>query len=294
MPKMIDLTGEKFGKLTVLRKTKNNKNGRVTWECRCDCGNMCYVSSDCLRRKNGTKSCGCVSLERIKNLNKGKSRKKDITGQRFGRLTVISFSHRNGAKLYWKCRCDCGKEIITRGDGLKSGHTNSCGCYNREILKNAKWNETHGKSRTKIHGIWFNMKRRCYDPNSDEYPNYGGRGIEICPEWLGEHGAENFIKWAYSTGYDENAEFGECTIDRIDTNGNYEPSNCRWSTMKEQGNNKRNNRYITHNGETKTLTQWCEYYRLPYHTVKARIYRGWDIEDAFFRPIGNNGRKKNK
>ncbi len=290
----IDLTGQRFGKLTVLRQAKNNKKGRIVWECRCDCGSICDVSSDCLRRKNGTKSCGCTSIERISKLNKGKIMREDLTGKKFGRLTVVEFSHKNRNRVYWKCQCDCGNEVTIRADGLKTGHTNSCGCYNKEVLRNAKWNETHGKSKSKIHEIWRNMKNRCYNPNTDEYQNYGGRGITVCSEWIGEHGAENFIKWALKSGYDENADFGQCTIDRIDVDGNYCPENCKWSTMKEQGNNKRNNRYITYNGETKTLTQWCEYYGLPYHTIKARIYRGWDIEDAFFRPIGNNGRKKNK
>lgn len=220
--------------------------------------------------------------------------REDLTGRKFGRLTAIEFSHKERNRIYWKCRCDCGNEVTIRSDGLKTGHANSCGCYNKEVLRNAKWNETHGKSKSKIYEIWCNMKNRCYSPNTDEYQNYGSRGIMICSEWLGEHGAENFIKWALENGYDENIEFGKRTIDRIDVNGDYCPENCKWPTMKEQGNNKRNNRYITHNGETKTLTQWCEYYKLPYHTIKARIYRGWDIEDAFFIPIGNNGRKKNK
>ena len=296
MSKFIDLTGKRFGKLTVLERAENNKDGRVVWKCQCDCGNITHVRSYCLlgKGRNGTKSCGCVSLERIRNLNKGKSLKKDITGQKFGKLTVIGFSHRDGTRVYWKCLCECGNEIITRGDGLKNGHTVSCGCYNKEMLKNSIHNIKHGHSGTRLHGIWFGMKERCYREECDQYPNYGARGITICPEWLGKHGAENFIKWAFENGYDEKADFGQCTIERIDNDKGYSPENCRWATAKEQGNNKRNNRYITYNGETKTLTQWCEYYGLCYNTVKRRIYRGWDIEDAFFRPIGENGRKKNK
>lgn len=288
----IDLTGQRFGKLIVLRQSVNNNQGRVTWECQCDCGKICYVTSDCLRRKNGTKSCGCISKERISNLNKGKIKRENLTSQRFGRLTVIEFSHKKGDKTYWKCKCDCGKEVLVRSDALKTGHTNSCGCYNKEILRKAKWNETHGKTNSKIHSIWFNMKNRCYNPNTDEYSNYGGRGIKVCDEWLGEHGAENFIKWAFENGYDENADFGKCTIDRINVNQDYCPENCRWATMKEQANNKRNNRYITYNGETKTLKEWCEYYNLNYDTVKRRIYSGWSVEEAFFKPIGNNRKIK--
>lgn len=288
----IDLTDKRFGRLVVMTESDQRLNGRTTWKCKCDCGNTTLVTSDCLRRKNGTSSCGCISIERIRNLNKGKSLKEDITGQKFGRLTVIEFSHIEKRKTYWKCRCDCGKEIITRADGLKNGHTSSCGCYNKEILQNATHNIKHGFSKKRIYHIWEDMKNRCYAERGEQYCNYGGRGISVCDEWLGEDGAKKFIKWAYANGYDENAQFGECTLDRIDVNGNYEPQNCRWVSAKKQANNTRKNLYISYMGETKTLAEWCEHLGLPYHTIKKRIYSGWNIEDAFLKPIGNNGRKK--
>lgn len=200
----------------------------------------------------------------------------DLTGQKFARLTVIERAENNNrGNAMWRCKCDCGNEIITRGSCLTTGNTKSCGCYRLEqIISRCK---THGKSHSRIHNEWQNMKKRCFDEQCKSYRDYGGRGITICAEWLGEHGAENFISWACKNGYEENLQ-----IDRIDNNGNYCPENCRWATKKEQANNRRSNILITYNGKTQTLKQWCEELGLNYVLTRQRIRRNhWSAEKAF-------------
>lgn len=200
----------------------------------------------------------------------------DLTGQKYGRLTVIERCGSNSlGNAMWRCRCDCGNEIVIRGSCLTTGNTKSCGCYRRE--QTISRSQTHGKSHTRIHYEWQSMKNRCFDKKDKSYPDYGERGITVCPEWLGKHGAENFISWAYNNGYSD-----DLTIDRKDPDGNYCPENCRWSTRKEQANNKRNNILVTYNGETKTLKQWCEELNLDYAITRQRIRRNhWSIEKAF-------------
>lgn len=157
---------------------------------------------------------------------------KDITGQKFGKLTVIK--HAKSKKGYhgamWECVCECGNTIVVNGQNLKSGNTTSCGCIGRE--NRAASVRTHGMSGSRLHRIWKAMHTRCYNPNSYAYKYYGGRGIQICDEWKDDF--QDFYRWSMSHGYAENL-----TIDRINTNGNYEPNNCRWTTIAEQNKNKR-------------------------------------------------------
>jgi hypothetical protein len=168
----------------------------------------------------------------------------DISGQRFGMLTAISIDHlsvqRNGcARALWKCRCDCGNETVASISNLRNGHTRSCGCL---VVESAsKTHFKHGdKGKDKVdrlYPVWRSMKQRCQLPSMTHYKDYGGRGITVCKEW---QDYIQFKRWAIKNGYDENAPRGKCTIDRIDVNGNYEPSNCRWVDMKIQAHNKRN------------------------------------------------------
>lgn len=167
---------------------------------------------------------------------------KDYTGQKFGRLTVLQRTGSINGRSFFLCQCECGKYINCRSDGLISGRTSSCGCYHKEVVGRINRGKptatlTHGKSYTRLYKVYSDMKCRCFNPHSHNYKYYGERGITICEEWLEDY--MNFEKWAMENGYDENAKYGECTIDRINVNGNYEPSNCRWVSMAVQAKNKR-------------------------------------------------------
>lgn len=197
----------------------------------------------------------------------------DLTGQRFGMLTVIC---RNGTssdkQALWECKCDCGKVHFVRGRDLRSGHTKTCGCKSHELTNAAKI--THGQSDSRVYGIWRAMRSRCYLPSVKEYKNYGGRGITVCDEWRNDFQA--FYDWAMANGYAE-----DLTIERKDVNGNYEPSNCRWVTNKEQQNNKRNNHLLEYNGEIHTITEWSEITGIKKTTIERRINKyGWSIEKS--------------
>ncbi len=164
---------------------------------------------------------------------------KDLAGIRFGRITVISIIGRNKfKKLEWLCQCDCGNTFSALGNDLRTGRTISCGCYKKEML--IRHNTKHDSCSNRLYGVWKSMKQRCTNPNCKDYKNYGNRGICVCDEWF--HDFNAFRNWAYSHGYDETAPQYQCTIDRIDPDGNYCPDNCRWVDMKEQRNNQRNSK----------------------------------------------------
>lgn len=188
---------------------------------------------------------------------------EDLTGNRYGKLTVVKRVYKDGErKTHWLCKCDCGNETVVSSDNLKNGHTKSCGCLRVETSKVSL--TTHGLSKTRLYKIYKGMKARTTNSSCNEYKNYGGRDIKICDEWLNDFTA--FYCWAMGNGYKDGL-----TIDRIDVNGNYEPSNCRWATMKEQQNNRTNNHNITHNGETLTMKQWAEKLGINYKTLERRI-----------------------
>ena len=167
------------------------------------------------------------------------SKLKDLTGQTFERLTVVSRAENSkDGQARWNCKCVCGNTTIVSGVYLRRGKIKSCGCYMREVIADiGRQSKIHGESKTRLYRVWRGIKQRVNDPNRAKYKYYGGRGITICPEW--DHSYETFRDWALSHGYDPNAKFGECTIDRIDMNGNYEPSNCRWVSIAENNRNRR-------------------------------------------------------
>lgn len=154
--------------------------------------------------------------------------------------------------------------------------------------KNAKNpNYKHGLRKTRLFSIWANMKTRCINPRSTHYNRYGGRGITVCDEWRDNF--QSFYEWAMANGYKD-----DLTIDRIDNNGNYEPSNCRWTTSKEQARNTSRNVLITIDGETKSLMSWCEKYNINYKTVRDRLKRGWTIEKSLTESVNLKFCRKDK
>lgn len=184
---------------------------------------------------------------------------KDMTNMRFERLTVIERApdrvQENGRRrIMWHCKCDCGNEVNVSGEDLRSGHTRSCGCIHSEQL--ADRNRTHDHSQDRLYKVWNGIKKRCYNINSKDYKNYGGRGISVCEQWKFDYNV--FREWAYNNGYDENAKHGQCTLDRIDVNGNYCPENCRWVDNKRQQRNKQNTLYLEYDGKLMTFADFCD------------------------------------
>lgn len=198
---------------------------------------------------------------------------EDLTGRRFGKLTVLSWAENNKHnKSVWRCLCDCtNPDVYVIGANLKSGNSTQCKeCKARSMVK-------HSVNDKRILNIWNGIKQRCYNQNHDAYHHYGGRGIKMCDEWL--NNAEEFEIWANKNGYSK-----DLTIDRIEVNGNYEPSNCRWATDDEQQSNRRNNVLLTFNGETKTVRQWEGVSEVSRTTIQKRIFNGETDKDKIFAP----------
>jgi hypothetical protein len=212
---------------------------------------------------------------------------KDLTGLKFGRLTVICRSkNEKGKQTRWLCKCDCGKEKTIIGVHLTNGMSKSCGCMQKEIVSKIKTiNGLNSKSR--LYKIFCGMKQRCYNTNEKAYHNYGGRGITVCDEWL--NNTLLFIAWAKSNGYKNNL-----TIERINNDKGYSPDNCKWATRKEQNRNRRDNVFITFKKETKNLIDWAEYLNMNHHTIMNRIKSGWTVKDALtVKPVvGRNQTNK--
>ena len=197
----------------------------------------------------------------------------DLTNQRYGSLVALYPTERRAksGSIFWVFQCDCGKQKELNSNSVRMGLTKSCGCQYAP----------HRETKTRLHTIWVDMRMRC-KPN---VRGYGAKGVTVCEEW---NTYINFRDWALANGYRD-----DLTIDRIDFNGNYEPSNCRWATYKEQGNNTSSNHKVTLNGETHNIKEWVEIlHTVEYCTVFRRIRDGWSIEDALLTPATPQNQKR--
>lgn len=198
------------------------------------------------------------------------NRFQDLTGKKFGRLTVLGLGESLRKVLRWDCRCECGGKALVHGASLKSGNTQSCGCVQRERTGNTS--RRHGKSQTKEYSCWSEMRRRVLNPNHKRYGYYGGRGIVICERW------SDFASFL--------TDMGECPkhcwgLGRINNQGNYEPGNVRWETYEQQLNNTRRNKYFAMGDRRQTLTQWCREFGIDPIKTNNLLRKGLPPERAF-------------
>lgn len=203
----------------------------------------------------------------------------NIAGKTYGRLLVIKrVENDNTNHSQWQCLCACGNYVNVRTFNLKKGNIKSCGCLKKEQDKVNLRKPTHRKTHTRIYNIYHNMKQRCYNPNNTGYYRYGKRNIQVCDEW--KNSFEKFYEWAITNGYQDNL-----TIDRIDNNGNYEPSNCRWVDKITQSNNTEKTRFYTYNGETLTISQLAKKYNIKRKLLSRRLCEdNWSINKAITTP----------
>lgn len=199
-----------------------------------------------------------------------------LVGKRYGRLLVIERAESKSGKTRWLCKCDCGNECVVHATALTTGNTRSCGCYKRENAQ--KLYSTVRQKDKRLYAVWNGIKQRCQNEKNSSYMNYGGRGIRIDSKWADNY--EAFYKWAIKAGYRKGME-----IDRIDNDGDYCESNCRFVDRTVQANNKRNINFFTINGITKSFAQWCREYNMDYYLVRQRVYKlGWAMEKALTTP----------
>lgn len=206
----------------------------------------------------------------------------NLVGQKFGRLTVTNRAENDKkGNTRWLCSCSCGKQGIVCGYHLKSGAIKSCGCIKKEMLSNRE--NAHHKAGTRLYRIWAGIKERCFNSNHKNYNRYKGRGITMCNEW--KDNFMSFYNWAVNNGYKQGL-----TIERINNDGNYEPSNCRWATRWEQANNTSHNHFIVYNGEKHTVSQWSKKTGIKYSVLRGRILDGLPLWKCFYPgKLSNNG-----
>lgn len=199
----------------------------------------------------------------------------DITGMKSGRLTAL---HKDGHDKYghplWLCECECGDTARVLTASILHNKTKSCGCYYADTRHEVA--KTHGSTYTRLYKIWAGIHRRCDNPNSKDWKYYGGKGVSVCDEWKDYR---NFEKWAIESGYSD-----ALSIDRIDSNHDYCPENCRWADKYQQMNNTSKNHFITINGETHTIAEWSRIRGISLSTIFYRLKAGWDEDLAIIAP----------
>lgn len=292
-PRFVSPTGKRFDRLFVLAFAGNRK-GHSYWKSVCDCGEMVVMSQKDLKRKS-TRSCGCAKVNYLGTAkgDKGGPKKisralydtikmpsharfKNLLGKRFEKLFVLAFDGKRGDSSYWKCVCDCGSMRVVRTTDLGSGRVRSCGCGKDKRPQ-------RGRELDPEYMVWSNMRRRCGEPSNQDYRNYGGKGITVCERWAKY---ENFIE---DMGRRPTPDY---SIDRIDGNGNYELSNCRWATATEQARNISTNVLIEHDGKRMCIAEWAEELGMNQHTLGARIRSGWSAKEAIETPVGEKRPKE--
>ena len=207
--------------------------------------------------------------------------KLNLLGKRFGMLTVINEAPKQGRWNCWFCKCDCGKEKIVKTDNLVRGFTKSCGCSTIKLQLKSRKVDMH--SRDRLYRIYYKIKRRCNRPN---VKYYSSKGVKLCEEWNNDY--YSFYNWAMNNGYKDNL-----SIDRIDTNGNYCPENCRWVDMKVQNNNRRNNIKVEYKGKTYSIIELSELLGIKYRTLVARLKDyNYKVDDIVNRKLWERVNKK--
>ena len=253
-----------FGELTTIQQTyKTNAKGRkyICWVCKCSCGKTFIAFRDALITGN-TKSCGCKHR---------KPQFKDITGERFERLVVKNLAYIQDQKTFWNCLCDCGNTKVVPLSSLRNKGTRSCGCLSSENITK------HGGSQTIEYQTWEAIKQRCENPKNVGFHNYGGRGIKICAQW-----SQNFEAFLADMGYKPSPNH---SIERIDVNGHYEPSNCVWLLNSLQSGNMRKNILITINGITHHASEWARIYKISRSVIYWRLNHDWEPIKAVITPL---------
>lgn len=269
---LIDYKDQVFGDFKVLNFVKHGSSG-AEWSVKCNkCGNIRIVPI------------GKLKKGAIKYCPKCRQKYDDLTGQYFGRLKVLyrdpnKNPNPKDRSTRWVCECQCENKtiVILTAHVLKQGRTKSCGCLNLESLKSRA---KHGDYKTPLYNVYRHMKDRCYNPNNEYYYRYGGRGIKVCPEWLGDNGYIQF-KEDMGAGYEPGL-----SIDRINNDGDYCKENCRWTTAKVQGNNKGNNRIINYYGEDYTVAELGDKFGdgKSSRFLSHRLNTGWNLEEALQIP----------
>ena len=213
---------------------------------------------------------------------------KDLVGQKFNRLTVLSFAFKKNNSRMWECQCDCRKLTYVSTNCLTSGHTKSCGCLYLETRGTSNLKHGGCKELVDLYHVWENVKARCYNPKYAHFEDYGGRGITVETDWFKSF--EVFSEWALANGYESGL-----SLERKDVNGNYEPRNCTWVTKQAQCWNKRNSRRIFIDNKEVSLSEYFYTHRrennVDYANFSNRVCMGWDIEKALTVPV-NTRRKK--
>ena len=271
MPAFIDITGQVFNRLTVIKRSDFTKKKHVYWDCLCICGAEVSVEGSSLKSGN-TESCGCLSKERA-----SQTHLKPLTGKVFGRLVVTGRAPvRDGDDgSFWECECVCGNRSRVARSSLINEKTTSCGCLRDERV--SQTHTTHGNSRDPLYSVWSGMVDRCTNPKCKGYKNYGGRGISVCGRWLTS--VQHFID---DLGDPPTSAH---TLERQNNDKGYSPCNVYWATWLTQANNKRTNRALTYLGKTLNMTQWSKEIGISTQTISARLKRGWTIEETLTLPV---------